>query len=270
MSLARWIVLLSWTACCAGAAQPLELPPPPDAPLEQRIGATLPLDLRVLDEHGDHHRLSDFIDGNRPVLLVAGYYRCPQLCGLLMHGLLDGLRASGVPRDAWRIVRFSIDPRETPADARVRADIDRGYADAAIGAAPAPALDLHLLTLAPAGIARLTRAIGYGFAPLDARDDDPDRFAHPATVTLLTPHGTVSRYFNGLSFAGPELRVALADAAGDRLGSVTGRLALLCAHFDPHPGRHTEAVMGAIRAGSLLLAAGLAGWCWRRRRGGAR
>jgi protein SCO1/2 len=256
---------------CVLAAQPLALPAPPDAKLEQHPGARLILDVPVVDEAGRARRLADFFDGTRPVLLVPGYYRCPELCGLVMHGLLEALQASGVDRTRWRIVRFSIDPSETPADARARREADVSYAQFLLGGRSADApLDLHLLTLPANGAQSLSRDLGYRYQALRGQPASEGAYAHPASVIVVTPRGTVSRYFNGLQFDAAELRVALADAAADRVGGVTSRLALLCAHFDPRVGRHDGAVMNAIRAASLLLAAALAGWCWRARTGGAR
>lgn len=271
----RWAVIAPLLLPCVLAAQPLALPAAPDAKLEQHPGARLPLELPAIDEAGRAHQLADFFDGRRPVLLVPGYYRCPQLCGLVMHGLIDALQASRVDRSQWRIVRFSIDPSETPADARARRDAEAGYAQFAFGlrASDTPP-DLHLLTLREGDARLLANDIGYRFQPLQDANANDGAYAHPASVVVVTPHGTVSRYFNGLQFDAAELRVALADAAGDRVGSVTSRLALLCAHFDPRVGRHTESVMNAVRAISLALVAALAAWCWRRRAtretGGAR
>jgi protein SCO1/2 len=247
-------------------AQPLAQPPAPQAALEQKVGAALPLDLAVVDASGVAGRLQDYFGAGVPVLLVAGYYRCPQLCGLLMHELLGALHETALPRSRWRIVRFSIDPAETPADARARRDFDLAYADFLLGAErPDRSLDLQLLTLAPADIARLADALGYRFQATDMQDSSSARFAHPATVAVLTPQGRVSRYFNGLRFDPAELSVALADAAGDRLGAMTSRLALLCAHFDPQVGRRTGWVMNALRALCIALAVGLGAWCWKRR-----
>jgi protein SCO1/2 len=211
--------------------------------LQQRPGAVMSLALPA---------------GDDPVLLVPSYYRCRQLCGLVMHGLLDALKQSGASR--WRIVAFSIDPGETAADARARRDADRAYA-AFVGL---PHAEIDLLTLAPPDIERATREIGFSFSRVGGE------FAHPATVVVVTPRGRVSRYFNGVAFDAGELRVALADAAGDRIGAVTSRLALLCAHFDPRQGVHTRAVLEAVRAVSIALVAALGAWVWRHRRGGAR
>jgi protein SCO1/2 len=232
----------------------------PRAALEQHIGARLPLELRVVDHSGAPHRLADYFADGRSVLLVPGYYRCPQLCGLVMHAVLESLKRSGVAGDRWRIVAFSIDAKETTADAHARRDADLAYSR--FLAMPEP--DLHLLTLEAADARRLARLIGYAF------ENQPAQIAHPASIVVVTPHGTVSRYFNGVQFDAPELRVALADAAGDRVGGVTSRLALLCAHFDPHAGRWTAVVMNAVRVICALLVLSLGAWCWRRRRGTSR
>ncbi|TFY97203.1 SCO family protein [Ramlibacter humi] len=259
------LLLLLLLACGAAAAQPLALPAPPEAGLEQHIGARVPLDLAVTDEAGRARTLADVIDGTRPVLLVPGYYRCPQLCGLVMRSLLEALNGSGTDRARWRIVGVSVDPQETAADARMRHALDAEYADSlAPWAGP---LDLQLLTLTAPQLQRIATAIGVRFERLPPGGGDQASFAHPATVVVLTPRGEISRYFNGMGMAPGELRVALADAAGDRLGSATGRLALLCVHFDPHVGRLNQPVMNAARAGSVLLVIALAGWCWRRRGG---
>jgi protein SCO1/2 len=243
------LAALAFVAAAAAHAQPLALPAPPAAQLEQRLGQPIPLDMSARDETGAPVRFAAYFGGRRAVLLVPGYYRCTQLCGLVMHGLLETLRESGVPPAQWRIVAFSIDPGDTPADARARlTTFDAGAAD------------LHLLVLPPADARRLARDLGYSFRPAAEGG-----YAHPASVALLTPHGVVSHYFNGLDFDPGQMRVALADASGDRVGGVTARLALLCAHFDPHVGRHSAAIMDAIRAGALLLVAMLAAWMWRRR-----
>jgi protein SCO1 len=250
-ALALWLAL----ACGCAFAQP------PRASLEQHVGARVPLDVRVVDETGRDRTLASYVDGSRPVLLVPGYYRCAQLCGLVMRGLIDSVQAGGNARASWRIVGVSIDPRETPADARARRQLDIAYAG--------HELDLHLLTVTPHELARIADAIGIRFESVRG-DDGAVTIAHPATVVVLTPHGTISRYFNGVGLDANEMAVALADAQGNRIGGITSRLALLCAHFDPRLGLHSAAVMTGTRIVSLLLVVALGGWVWRHRRGGTR
>jgi protein SCO1/2 len=251
-----WLFALA-LACSTASAQPLALPAPPRARLEQHAGAHVPLDVQVVDEQGRRRSLANYVDGSRPVLLVPGYYRCAQLCGLVMHSLLDALRDSGVAAGGLRIVAIGIDPRETPADARARRRLDMDYA-ATRGIAP----DLHLLTLPANDLARLTSVIG---VRSEAVPSD-GTIAHPATVVLVTPGGDISRYFNGVGLDPGEMRVALADASGDRIGGLASRVALLCAHFDPKVGRFDNAVMEATRIVGVLLVAALVAWGWRHRK----
>jgi protein SCO1 len=259
------------TASARGQA--LALPPPPVARIDQRPGAALPMQMELLDDAGRRVRLGDYFGAGRPVLLVLGYYRCPQLCGLLMHGLLEALHGSGISRREWRIVGISIDPQDTPATADARRQLDLAYADFLLGAQTAEApLDLHLLTASARDTQALAAQVGYVSHAVEdegAREAGA-RFAHPAAVIVATPAGKVSRYLMGIRFDAAELKVALADAAGDRIGGITSRVALLCAHFDPQVGRHSAAVMAGMRIGGITLAAALASWCWRRRGMGGR
>jgi protein SCO1/2 len=258
----------------ASAAQPLA---PPQTEFVQHLDAALPLALPFVDAEGRAVHLRDYFGDGRAVLLVLGYYRCPNLCGLAMHGLLEALDASGVSRRDVRVLGVSIDPEETPADARARQRVDLDYAAALQsdrGAAPAAgALDLRLIVGAPAAIGTLAERVGFGFARDDGRRDAHDsaaarasRYAHPAGFGVVTPEGRVSRYLFGVRFEPRALRLALVEATAGRIGGLSDRLLLLCAHFDPATGRWSSAVMNLLRIMGLALVLLLGGWAWRHRR----
>lgn len=271
MSAARswrlWLALGLAVAALAVHAQALAPQPrPPDAGVQPALDAQLPLDLPFTDSEGRPATLRDAF-GDRPVLLVLGYYRCPQLCGLLMHGLLDSLHRAGLPRERYRVLRVSIDPAETPADARARRAADLAYAHFLEGADPAPQpLALQLFTGPAASVRALTRAVGYRYQRSTGRDDDGAAFAHPAVVVVVTPEGRVSRYLGGVQFDPWELRLALTEADQGHIGTLAGlaqRVALLCAHVDPRLGRHSAAVLQGVRAMGVLLVLALAAlWWW--------
>jgi protein SCO1 len=260
----KLLALLAFLLAVArAAAQPIALPAPPQAAIVQQLGAELPLSVPLVDANGRATTLGGELRGT-PVLLVPGYYSCPELCGLVMHGVLDAVHASGLGAGAVRIVRVSIDPQDTPATAAAARSRDLAYASFLGGPAP----DLRLLVGSAANTAAIARAVGYRYETVapERREGEPAaRFAHPAAVVLVTPQGRVSRYFMGVHFEPAELRSAVEDAAQGSVGSLTDRIALLCAHFDPHVGRHSELVMNGLRAVGVLIVAGLAGWTWRRR-----
>ena len=63
---------------------------------DQHLNAQLPLDAAFVNERGATVRLGELFRG-RPVILVLAYYRCPQLCNLVLNGLLEALRKRWMP-----------------------------------------------------------------------------------------------------------------------------------------------------------------------------
>ena len=59
--------------------------------IEQRLGEQVPADLPFRDDSGREVRLGDCF-GEKPVVLILGYYRCPRLCSLALIHLVDSLR----------------------------------------------------------------------------------------------------------------------------------------------------------------------------------
>jgi protein SCO1/2 len=220
--------------------------------VEQRTGAALPLDARLRDESGHDVPLSRYF-GKIPAVLVFGYYRCPNLCTTFMESALIALSAAKADPRQYAIVAISVDPRETPRDAAEKLRLYKtAYRD----------VPLHLLTGQERAIARVARAAGVHYA----YDAAIDQYAHPVALIVVSPQGRISRYFAGVQFEPRDLRLALVEASSGRVGSITDRVFLRCAHFDPQTGRYTVAAMTFVRGGCVLVGGGLAGFVWRRRR----
>jgi protein SCO1 len=217
---------------------------------DQRIGAQVPLDVAFRDETGKTVRLGDYA-GTKPILLVPAYYQCPMLCTLVLDGVVSALRA--VPfdvGDAFTVVTFSFDPRDMPAAA---AEKQAHYL--AEYRRPGAAAGWHFLTGDDDAIRRLTAAIGFRYA----WDAEHQQFAHASGVVVLTPDGTIARYFYGVEYAPRDLKLALVEASEHKLGSPIDELLLFCFHHDPTTGRYGAAVVNAIRAGGILTLLALGG-----------
>lgn len=178
--------------------------------------------------------------GKAPVVLVLGYFGCVNLCGTTLTGVSEALRDTGLRADSDYLAVFaSVDPRD---------EIAR----------PESRVGWHFLTGARAA-ATLASTVGFEYA----YESDSGEFAHPAGFVVLTPDGTIARYFMGVRFEAALLKTAIEDAAGGRASSAFERLLLVCFH-DPLIGRNSNAVMIAMRvamAGFLVLLGWLA---WRR------
>jgi protein SCO1/2 len=247
-------LVLCWAQ--AAGAQALRLPPQPDARFEPGIGARLPLDAVLRGESGAAVRLGALF-GDAPVVLVPGYYTCRNLCSTLFEGVLQALALSGMAAGSYRLVGFSIDPRDgAPSAAARRA----AYAPLL----PGGAADLRLLTADAPTLARLESALGYR-APWDAASGE---FAHAAGFVVADAGGRIAHYFPGVSFDPAAVRSAVQaarDGQASPADSLGQRLLLLCSHYDPASGRHSAAAMAVVRAGALMVALGLGGWMWHRR-----
>ena len=242
---------------------PLTLAPTaPDVGFTQHLGAELPLAAPFTDSAGRAIRLADELPGDgHPTLLLLGYHRCPQLCGLATQGVLEALRQGGLPSTAARILFVSVDPTETVADAADKRRADLGYARLLAGATQGDAPDIERLVGPPASIAALVRRAGFVYRSGDAAA----RFAHPAGIVVVTPDGHISRYLMGVRFDPAELRGAVLAAADGQVGNLSDRLALLCAHLDLRSGAHSEAVLTGMRVAGLATLACFAVFALRRR-----
>src|SRR4051794_8905893 len=115
-----FVLLCACLVALSGAVPARAQTAPADDPLfkvrfDQKLDQQVPLDLTFRDESGAPVRLGSYF-GTRPVILTLNYYRCPNLCTLLLTKLVETMR--GMPFDAgnqFDVVTVSIDPRETPA-----------------------------------------------------------------------------------------------------------------------------------------------------------
>jgi protein SCO1/2 len=259
-------LLLVWGQ--AAFAQALRLPPQPAAAFDPAIGARLPLDAVLRDETGAALRLGALfgkapgvpaapVAPVAPVVLVPGYYTCPNLCSTLFEGVLQALALSGMRAGSYRLVGFSIDPRD---GAQAAAGKRAAYASLL----PGGAADLRMLTADAHTLAKLENALGYR-APWDAASGE---FAHAAGFVVADADGRITHYFPGVRFDPAALRAAVQAAREGQAGTAASlgeRLLLLCSHYDPGVGKHGGAAMASVRATALLVAFGLGGWMWKKR-----
>jgi protein SCO1/2 len=229
------------------------IPAAPQAEFVQHLDAQLPLDMEVVDDEGMHRRLGDFFD-RQPVVVVPGYFHCPNLCSTLMEGVLQSFADVRLKDQRFRLVAISIDPRET-AELTARKKLSYAPMLGTHGG------DLHLLTSTEKDIARFARAAGFQYA----YDPSLQQYVHPAGFLVATPDGRISRYLMGVRFDPALVRQALSTAEAGSIGSPVERLLLLCAHFDPRNGRNSAASLLAVRAICLAVLGALVLWIWRHR-----
>ena len=110
---------------------------------------------------------------------------------------------------------------------------------------------MHFLTGEQLSIDALTKAVGFSFS-FDAKSD---QFAHPGMITLLTPSGTIARYFFGVRFQPRDLRLGLVEASEGRIGSISDSIVLYCLYYDPNGATYAASVLRIVRAAGIVTVA---------------
>lgn len=256
-----WVIASATIAtalCCSGPiamAQPSGFSAPSQGNLtdkvgiDQKLGGQVPLDTSFKDEAGKDVKLRDYF-GKHPVIIIMPFYRCAGTCILEMEGLIKCANAVNptIGKD-YDVVVVSLDPRETPELATIKKrdylhDYDR----------PGAAEGLHCLTGSRESIQKLADDIGFRFF-YDPRSGSP---VHSTGLMICTPTGKLSRYLLGVDFAPRNLNLALIEAGGNKIGSLSEKITLLCSQYDPRSGKYTIAVVRLLQiagCGTVLLLA---------------
>jgi protein SCO1/2 len=206
--------------------------------------------------------LKSFFEKSRPVILDLVYYKCPNLCNLVLNGQVEAMKEMGwTPGQEYEVVTITINPKEDTGIAnqkKITYLSDFGK----------PAPGWHFLTDYQGNAKKLAEEIGYHYR----YDQRQDQYAHPATIMVLTPEGKIARYLYGVRFRSKDLRFAVAEASEGRMTLTLEKILLLCYHYDPQANRYVLFAANVMRIGGGLSALLLAAFIWRqfrneRRRG---
>ena len=227
--------------------------------IDQKLDAQIPLNLTFRDETGQSVPLSSFFKTGKPVILALVYYRCPNLCTLILNGLESSLKpVSFDPGKDFEVLSVSFDPKDTAelAASKKKMYMKRyGRANTANG--------WHFLTGDEANIKALADAVGFHYK----YDPATDQFAHASGIMVLTPEGRLSRYFYGVEYAPRDVRLGLVEASQNKIGNLVDEALLFCYHYDPSTGKYGAVAIDFLRlAGVIFFIFGM-GWmvmAWRR------
>jgi protein SCO1/2 len=229
--------------------------------IEEKLGATVNLDLEFTAENGYQVPLRKFFKSGKPVILNLVYYRCPMLCNLVLNGQTEVMKdLAWTAGDQFEVVTISIDPQErfNLAQAKKKWYVETyGRPEAANG--------WHFLTDYQGNVARLAKQVGFNYK----WDPRQEQWAHAAAIMLLTPEAKVSRYLYGVRYKERDLRLALTEASEGKLGTVGDRLLLFCFHYDPQAKSYVPFARNLMRAGgaaSVVVLGMVLTFLWRRER----
>lgn len=244
-------------------------PPEPKPPLSlevvEHLGVQVPAEVVLTEANGRTAPLAEHLVSGRPVILSLVYFRCAQLCHEVQSGIAKAVRRSGLRLgEDYDALTVSIDPSDTVPQAALKKERSLQ----ALGMQDRR--ERWAFLVGPeASVRRLADAVGFPYV----YDAASNQYAHAAVTLVLTPDGRVSRYLYGLEPSPRDLRLALVEAAGGKVGTSFDRIMLTCFKYDPASRRYGFYVSSFLKGGALLVFFGLSGmlaFLWRREFTGAR
>ena len=255
----------SGLASLAGAQSTGEVPHELEGvDIVEKINAELPLDAEFVDQSGETIKLGDLFTGERPVLLQMGYFKCPQLCNLVLNEMTETLRKlDWTTGKEFDVVSISINPEESAELAAAkrtsyvlmydRRQSGKGW---------------HFLTGPAESSKAVSDAIGFRY-----RLQPDGEYAHAAGLFVVTPDGRLSRYLYGATQNPGTMRMSLLEAGEGRIGSTLDRFILWCHVYDPDSRSYVLVAIRLMQIGgvvTLLVIGGGLGWMWFSDRGRSR
>jgi protein SCO1 len=152
--------------------------------------------VEVIDDSG--RRVSTESWKGVPTILVPMYTRCPLACPMIVGSVKRAMSGASALPGSYRVVLFSFDARDTPADLRAFRQRER------------VPMSWTIVTAGPDGIRRLMESIDFRYT--SARGE----FAHPNLAVALTPDLVTAKYLFGTSLSGREIDAAMTIARGGR------------------------------------------------------
>jgi protein SCO1/2 len=242
--------LVAGIASVAGGQVILKsLPQQENVGIVEHRGDMIPLGLEFTNSRGKKVTLAEYFDGKRPVILVMAYYTCPLLCTKTLNEVQSTLnQLKWTAGDEYRVLTVSFDHRNTVAQAREKqAAYLAGYAK------EVPESAWEFVVGDVDNIKALAKAVGFHYKFLPEQSE----FSHPAALIFISPTGKISNYLERLDYPAGEVRLALSEAADNKIGTVFDRVVSFCFMYNPNTGKYTMVAQRVMMIGGLASMAGV-------------
>jgi protein SCO1/2 len=244
---------------CAPAQAQAPKPPPVPAPapvegpatpsftpqevgIDEKLGATLPLDLVLKAEDGTPVTLRQLID--KPTILTLNYFRCAGICTPQLNGVVEVLnRTQAAPGKDFQVITISFDERDEP---EVAAQKRTNYLGELTR--PFPPAAWRFLTGPGATTRAVADAVGFKYKKVG------EDFVHAAAIIFISPQGKVTRYMYGVTYLPADLQLAAQEAARGEAQPTINKFLKFCFSYDP-AGRKYVLNTTSVGATVIILAA---------------
>lgn len=207
----------------------------------EKLGDTIPLNLKFLNENNDTVTLGELID--KPTILSFVYFDCPGLCSPLMDGIAEAISNLDMKiGEEYQLITISFNTTDTPEKAKTK---KQNFVQNIQGEEREHWI---YLTGSQENIDAITDALGFRYKPqgLD--------FAHPSGIMIISPSGKITRYLYGLTFLPFDLKMAIIESQKEISRPTINKVLELCFSYDPVGRTYTLQITRIIGGFTVFIA----------------
>ena len=236
------IFILFLTSCMSALAVSDESIIKNDVGWIEKLGENINSKANITDNKNITKKFEDFLDKDKPTVLVLAYYSCPKMGTFLLNGVLEAVNSTEKIRPGldYNLVTLSFDKKDNHETSNLK---QQKY-NKNIGSNE----QWSFYSADSANIEAITSSVGFKFTP------DGDDFAHPAGIIFLTKEGKISRYLSGVLFDSKDFKLALLEASDGVIGksSLSDKVLLYCYGFDPVGKKFALQALNVIKLGGVI------------------
>ncbi len=195
--------------------------------IQEKLGDTIPLDLKFLDEKGQSVTLKKLM-GGKPTILTLNYFRCAGICTPQLNGLAKMLSRLDLAENRdYKVLTVSFaedEPFELAAAKRKNMlnTITREYVNDAWRFVIGENNSSHVLS----------QKVGFVFEKTVTKQGKVD-YIHGAALIIISPEGKITRYLNGVDQLPFDVKMALTEASTGTVGPTVAKMVEYCFSYDP-------------------------------------
>jgi len=236
----RFLILSLFIALAINVHAQFLIKPEVEIGIVEKLGDTIPLDLKFYNEKNDTVTLGSMI--NKPTILSFVYFDCPGLCSPLLDGIADVISKMDmtIGKD-FNVITISFNTKDTPEKARIKKlnfvqkikEKDRA--------------NWYYLTGELGNIQKITEAVGFRYKPTGLD------FAHPSTIIMISPQGKITRYLYGITFLPFEVKMAVVESQKGLVRPTSSKLLDYCFAYDTTSRSYTIQFTRIVGAFILII-----------------
>lgn len=215
--------------------------------IEDKPGAELPRDAALVGSDGRSFILGEYMDAEKPLILVLAYYRCPMLCSMVLNGMTKALQGMGKrPGDDYRVLVVSFDPNDTTDVAASKRENYLAQLEFAGEEVDKSVRAFEFATGKEDQVRRIADAVGFRYKWLE----DSQQYSHASGLFVVTPNGKLSQALTGIQFEPAEVDRAIVEADKEVWHSPIKSVLLYCFSYDAKHGKYVPSVMNIMKVGA--------------------